>query len=371
MKRRFLLVLCFMLCLVLLVGCGGKSVNLNDYVSVVVFGYDTKGIADYDFDYVGFEEAVAEALKIKTDIQSLSDLNFEDLDKLYSVTNSVVLNFDKSDNLSNGDKITLSAKIDEETNKKHKITLNFKDISTTVEGLEEIKTVGADEIFKDVVVSFNGTSPNGIAIIENKSSDPIISQMDFKSETMTNIKNGDTITVVANTDRIYEEGVIVEDASKDYTVDGLDEYLTKFTEVDEATKNSILKRADEIFSANVLAGKKGYIDNSSTRYLKNINNLGVQDSYYLVQKDGFNNKIINQLQLVYKLEADRDYSDALKDAHISIAFNNIIKLKDGSFKVDLSEAYLLDGNSTFDVFYKEHIMKFMDEYDIEVVKFDK
>lgn len=369
MKKKLLLVLVLVLISSVFVGCGAKSISLNDYVTVEVSGYDTLGSAYYDLDYLKLEEDVAKALKINTNPTNLNDIKFEDFNKLDSVLSSFVLNFDKDDSLSNGEKITLSATINEEANKKNKISLSFKDIVTTVEGLEEIEVISLDKVFKDVEVSFNGTSPNGVVFIENKSDDDTISKVNFQSETMTGLKNGDKIVVSAEYSDIYDYGVLVEEGTKEYTVEGLDEYLVKYDDLDEDAKNLILKRAEEMFSANVLAEKGGRIDGSNISSYKNISSLGVQDSYFLKLKDGFENDKFNSVMIVYKLECDSYWgNEHFSDVYIAIGINNIVKIKDGSFKINTNEAYMINGYKSFDEFYKNNIMAQLDKYDVEVIK---
>ena len=383
MKKRLLVLIGMITTLFLLTGCG-KSIDLNEFVSVEVTGYNENGYAEYRMDNQGLEKAIGDALGIKTEMKSFDDLknsakDLEKYDQLYYLLNSVDFTFDKSEGLSNGDKITLSATIDEDLNKKSKVKLKFKDISVKVEGLEKAKVLGEKELFKDLSVTFKGIAPNGTAVIENKSNDKDIKDVSFRIKTNDEdnyheggLKNGDKIIIEAKPNEFNSiEGVVIKEASKEYTVEGLDEYLTKFDDLDADSKTKISNRANELINANIAGGKGGRIIGLSL-YGTTASNITLQDSYFLVLKEGIElpyNRVYSQVLVTYKFDVTSS-SEVFKDVYIGVAFNNILKRSDGTFEIDINDAKLYDGYKTFDEYYNEYGTKVSDSHNLETVKFE-
>lgn len=386
MKKRLLVLVGMITTLFLLTGCG-KSIDLNEFVSVEVSGYNENGYAEYRMDNQGVEKAIGKALGIKTEMNSFDDLknsakDLEKYDQLYYLLNSVDFKFDKSEGLSNGDKIILSANIDEDLNKGSKVKLKFKDISVKVEGLEKAKVIGEKELFKDLSVTFKGIAPNGTAVIENKSNDKDIKDVSFKIKTNDEddyheggLKNGDKIIIEAKPNEFNPtEGVVIKEASKEYTVEGLDEYLTKFEDLDADSKTKILNRANELINANITGGKGGSIAEigNPNGFNKSASNVSLQDSYFLKAKDGIKlgyGSSYSQVLVTYKFDVTEG-STVHKDVYIAVAADNILKRADGTIEININEMELVRGYKTFDEYYNEYMTKNSDSYDVETVKFE-
>ena len=86
-------------------GCGKKTINLNDYVTIKADGYDSMGTATYVFDRSSFLEDSEGKISVK--IKNNSDYAFE---KAMGADPAEMLldycvsyNFKADNNLSNGD----------------------------------------------------------------------------------------------------------------------------------------------------------------------------------------------------------------------------------------------------------------------------
>ena len=97
-------------------GCGTRTVDLNDYVTITAEGYNTRGTAYYEFDTDAFVEDYGDKIKINTKGNGDSagmglwaDSTAAEMMLDYCVGNS----FDQRSGLSNGDVVTLQWECDD------------------------------------------------------------------------------------------------------------------------------------------------------------------------------------------------------------------------------------------------------------------
>jgi len=117
----------------MLTGCGSKTLTLNDYITDVTFsGADGAGTAKIEFDMDQFDKDLSEALDIKA-----SDLSLGDLGSYFAVLSAYELEVDPATGLSNGDTVTVTGTVDNDILKDNdvKVRLKVKEQKYTVEGL--------------------------------------------------------------------------------------------------------------------------------------------------------------------------------------------------------------------------------------------
>ena len=233
----------------ILTGCGKKKVNLNDFFEYEVVGVDGYARVEYRFNRLDFEDNVFELLGFST--YNIGDISVEDLEKLETIAADLAGvggAWDKESGISNGDSITYKWTFKgnslEELEKKFGIKLIYEDINLNVEGLEA--AVEFDP-FEDLQVSTYGISPAGeITVTSNKYPNII-----FAVEKNSGLSNGDKVTITAGflgseEELIASYGGPMTRTSMEYTVEGLDEYITSVADIPEDLKASMLKEMEII-----------------------------------------------------------------------------------------------------------------------------
>ena len=156
----------------------------------------------------------------------------------------VSVELDTYSGLSNGDEIAYAWEVDEEISDLVKCKVKYKDSSISVSRLEEIGTFDG---FAGLEVEFTGIAPNGKANLNYTGSD--MNYSDFQCDKTSGLSNGDTVTVTIDEDRIesYAEqfGKVPEILEKEYQVQGLESYLAKLDEIDDASLASMQQQASD------------------------------------------------------------------------------------------------------------------------------
>ncbi len=226
--KRIIKLLMLLLCIGCLTGCGGpKEVEINAYVDVTFEGYDTLGvIAEYKFD--------AKQL-LKDYEKELENVSKKELERLLEAA----IQFDKTTELTNGDKVTVEWDIDEddlqEFEEEKGIKLVFADFTIIVENLEKLESF---DPFEKISVQYEGYAPYARAYIEKALSSDDVGYRDFyyQLDKSDNLSNGDVVTVTVG---CYEEdfskfcienyGKLPSTQTKEFTVSGCPEYVKDAT----------------------------------------------------------------------------------------------------------------------------------------------
>lgn len=228
--RTICLSLLLMAAAMTLTACGGKSIDLTDYVSIgAVSGADGYGHLEYSFDSYSVYQKIA-GIDVKNDkaIEALfSEENLLKTEKIWAALEGVSVVADKSDNLSNGDKVTLTVSFDNPTNEKLDFELRGGKITYTVEGLAD--GLPFDPFSEDVIsVAFIGASGGGEAIVGLVSDDAMYKGVTYSFANNYKLSNGEEVTLNAVFDQQYFASLgytVPEQCSKTYTVSGLKDFF--------------------------------------------------------------------------------------------------------------------------------------------------
>ena len=334
----------------LLTGCGSTTVQLNKYVKIEASGYESMGTASYSFDYDAFEKDYSGKIKLNSkssdEISALGLLSGESIeDILLDVCVSQKL--DHTEGLSNGDVVTLKWNCEDTLADEYfNCKLDYSDITYTVSGLEEVDSFNP---FDYVEVSFSGISPNGSVTITPNYDQAEIQYINFTSDKISGLKNGDTITVKAYmsvpTDTFVEKfGSVPEKTEETYTVDSLSFYVSSIEDIPQDMMEKMISQGEDAFRA--------YVANEWDKP-ENLISVTFAGDYFLTAKTGQNASTNNMLYLVYKIQATNTEPEQTVDFYYYVVFDDIIKLSDGTCSVDLS-GYRLpssgwDGSETFKV----------------------
>lgn len=156
---------------------------------------------------------------------------------------------DVRSNLSNGDTVTWEWSISEDSQKEMEKMLDckliFSDQEFKVQGLEKADTV---DPFSILQVEYEGISPNGSAYLQSNAKDEFESKIQFETDRSNGLSNGDILTVSVNDDNadylLSNYGKILSPLQKEYTVEGLDEYVGSWNELTDDFK-AMLKTESE------------------------------------------------------------------------------------------------------------------------------
>lgn len=355
------------------------SVRLDKYVSVTFTGYDSTGSASYSFDTEAFCQDYAGKLQYKASDASplLSD---KDICEMF-LQNCVQGELSKQEQLSNGEEINFTWTCNDETAKKDfGVRLSYKDLSFTVEGLEEIETT---DPFADIELSYSGIAPNGEAEIINNSTAEWSNELWYDITPRTGLSNGDTITVsLSNASdqgsldylaNIY--GVKFSQTEKTYTVEGLGTYVSKLSEITDDTLNEMKSRSEDALNAEAAKNWEDYISLDQMTYLGN---------YLLCAKDSDTTDVQNCVFLVYQVQSSINLPDeGLNDSfqyYYTVAFDNLILMPDGSIDVNLNSyetsrdrfkkqfgnnSYWYYGYESLDKAFQKCVTVYVDRYSYE------
>ena len=346
MNKKFIAVAAMLAVPFAMTSCGRTTINLNDYISIDVTGYNTIGEAHANFDSETLIEANKEAFGLS------EDADFEMLGVIYEIEEAIDGELDKENKLSNGDKVTFkwdeSGK--ETLEEKYKISLKYEDKVLDVAGLKEAEKFNP---FDYVSVSYQGFAPNGEAIINVDDAIPV-SNIYFTADKKSGLKTGDTIKITIGDDieevkdQCFVRGYIPVETEKEYTVTGLASYIQKLDEIPTDAYDKMDKHAQDVFKAHVAeswSDAEGLID------VKLVGN------YLLTPKDpSIRTDTNNTLYYVYKVTAKdlrKKDKNAKFDYYYYSYYNDIILLEDGTCSFDLGSLKKPEGSMSWGSIFGE------------------
>jgi len=203
---------------VLNIGGAKFKPELSKYVTVSAKGLDKNGTLNY---YLNYNACVNEYVARNKDVSSVNVLAFEN-----ALQSAVKLKVSKTQNLSNGETVQITAVIDNNQLKPFDCKCTFKTISYKVSGLKTAKVLSNDDIFQGISVKFSGTSPAGSASLTGQN--PYFSMSSYAIDKKSGLKLGDIITVTCSVkDHLSSEPyyTIAKNVTgkKTFTVSGISE----------------------------------------------------------------------------------------------------------------------------------------------------
>ena len=228
----------------------GKVIDLNKYISFESSGYDGYGKASISVDWDKLEKDYGKKVKYSSKGKKeygVLTYAFEPMSVLRDAVSEISL--DKSERLSNGDKVKYTWKVSDDTTKSINYKLKYKDGEFEIKKLNELSKF---DPFENVKLSFSGIAPNGKAEIEYSGGGDILHEYNFKLDKFDKLKNNDTVTVSLNLDEdqiasmadMY--GRIPEKMSQTYTVSGLETYVTQYSELPQDFIKEVNDKAKEV-----------------------------------------------------------------------------------------------------------------------------
>lgn len=271
---------------------GWKSnpvINLNEYVETEVSGYNGYAKANIKIDWIGIEKDYGQKLKFinNDEIKELLALGIYNT-PIDLLKGEVTISYDQNNKLKNGDTVVYKINVDEEYINYVKCNLKSSEAYFNVHDLIDIGTFDA---FEGLEVVFSGISPNGKA--ECKYNGKYMNIHDFVIDKKEGLTNGESIKVSLAVDNLSEYidriGAVPLETEKIYKVDGLKEYITKYSDISESMKKSFKSYSEDVIYAYV-----------AQKYDKNMGLSDLQYSGYIFSTaKKQNEKNVNELYIIY------------------------------------------------------------------------
>ena len=218
---------------------GGKTTyDLKDYLKVEYDGYEGNGVAYVSLDESALEDKIYEDKKISLDdLTSLSGYAkmLKKAAEIDEAINTIKVTAEPNKNLKNGDEITVTFEFDNEVASKQKMEFIGEEQKIIVEGLPKLKEL---DPFAGLTVTFEGISGSGKAEFAYNGNDDLLNEYAFEIQGDAEqyaLKNGDEITVAVES--YYDDetaayyGLKLTKREQKYTVSGLSEYVSEFSQI--------------------------------------------------------------------------------------------------------------------------------------------
>lgn len=297
--------------------------SIINEVKVDFTGYDESGNLIYNSDEIAslVEEAVYK--KVGLDKDQAKALTKDDpvaysmlaqdrklslkLMKAESMLKTIHYEFNKTNNLKNGEEVTFTI-----TTSSKNSPIKAEKKAFKVQNLKEYEKVSAENLLKEVTVTFSGF--NGYGTVSFGNSIKNYFQLN-SSNSYSNLKNGDKITLTVNDSYIKtlkESGKIIDNKNVDITVSGLKEIkdIKNFEDL-------IKKNDDYVKSEHKNDSYDTYTIESQGSYMRiNVNNydkgsISLVTIYKVTKTDSKDNKSVK-----YKYYGYSAY--LLKDGNLDI-----------------------------------------------------
>lgn len=319
-----------------------KKINVEDYVEISYSGYEGHGTSRANLDINGLYTAILEAQGKKVDDENVDFWNalssaIKDDAEIRKCIETIELNVTPTDELANGDKITVTITYDNDIVKGQKIKFTGKTVETTVEGLEMVEEV---DPFDGLIVTFDGTAPDGRAEYQYTGTSSYIDTYAFSIDRKDGLRNGDTVTVSINADDEYtmRYGYVITEKEKQFTVSGLEEYVENYSDLTDVFLDE-LRRETEDTIYSYTAGS--YHDGTS------LSDLAYAGYIFSMTKDGSGyDSDYNDLYLIYGgTVSNTDGEFRTSKVYYPVRFSDLMSGKNG---LQYRENKGIKGNSDVD-----------------------
>ena len=381
--RRFMLVAAATAGLALsLTGCS-KTVDFLQYADVTFDGINGQATATVNVDYSKIGTDVFDKGKSQTDMDEarteaamMGEVNYE-------VT--------PSENLSNGDTVTLSVEISDYFQKEYKVTAKAASKEITVSGLQEPEMVDTfdDSIFTTIFsehaeegkVSFEiiGTIPElRLNLINDAPKDSPLKKLQYYVDDFgkyVEYHEDDTIAlhVKPSAPQDFAKKYALTRDTIEIPVKGAAKYIRSAdevtTEVLDVIKPIAAARLEDSSSYNVDRTSVFDADQNEVAFART--NIGeprwLNTGYLISWKDGEENfsKEYNDLFVPYEVDYEKDGSDETGTAVLGFWIKNVIIDENGEVDVD-GHAYsiTMTAYDSLEAFKKNEVDRYSNEYDI-------
>lgn len=325
---------------IIIIAAQPKKIHVEDYVQISYDGYSGYATARVSLDKEGLYAAILEAKGKSADSGSGSYLGMLFAENsqeraIYECIDVIDLSPSQTENLSNGDTITVQITYDNAAVKGQKIKFTGNSVSVLVEGLEEAVQI---DPFEGLEVTFSGISPNGRLEYVYNGTD-VISRYSFSVDRSSGLKNGDTVTITYSyyEDSMLSQGYVITRQEATYEVSGLDEYIMSYADLTGEFLEETKSQAEDVIYAYTAGSYNGGSALSDLEYAGYI---------FSAVKDIENNYgNVNYLYLIYSgMVSNSEGKFSTAKVYFPVKFCDIVKTESG---MDYSSQSGINGFSTF------------------------
>lgn len=355
--------------------------NLSEFYSINYSGFNNEGKIELVLDVSKLTEEVNKLKKDYNDslfhFNKCTDSDYEALEQ------SLQANTLTGENLSNGSNVTVFYSIDKELAKKLKLNIAGESMQVTVSGLDNAIRLTKDDLFKDLIVSFSGISPNISMTVQNQSTNPFIKSIVFNPlEAKEFYASGDEITIRAFYSSLeaknqhYSVDTPSEECLKTFTVSSDSAYISSESElpdyiVDEAAKAGLNAFTDaneygvRIFcEANLVPV---YINKQATF---EWGNPSFRSAYLKCVRSEYAGSLgyhFNDLDIVYSVVITQANGVSCP-CYAVVRFSNLIINSDGSIDYDFSNPKVISSDYKIDSIHKTVATSFESTHTVTKIK---
>lgn len=267
-------------------GNGSVNVNIKEEELLITIleqkGYDEDSITSMlsgDYLFGGFSSKVKDLERLQKEIETI--------EKVYQ---TVSFTPDKTEELSNGDQITVTIDFDEKLAKKSKISFKGNEYTYVVEGLGDYIEL---DPFEHLQVQFTGIAPNTNIEYSYDGNDGYLNSWSFTTDKNGGFDAGDKVKISVNVDEEYlkRNGYVLTRTENEYTCENVGYYVTSLDQITEEMEESIKKDCCDVVESYFA----GYFE---TLHYEDLQYLG---SYFLLPKDNENSSNA-RLYMIYSLK---------------------------------------------------------------------
>lgn len=311
------------------------DLSVARYIIATLEGVNGRGRVTLTLDEIGLMNAL-----YGTDITEEEKVEFE------KFTSTISINCDKTDKLSNGDTVVITAQYDGDIVGQAGVKGNKSTRTYRVSGLKNGTELDA---FSDVQIVASGVSPFVTVKCENKSTHEYLKKLEYEVDKEKGNAEGDTVTITCKADEsdAAEKGYFFNTLTLKYKISGTDRYVSNPNEIDSDLYRGISKEAVEVIreitdetTSHItyeITGNKSFL-------YRDGNEEAVNFSLYKVELAYNSTRIAARHQnylLVYMKGQIRipDYSGSEDpyeyiDAYFCFVYSDAIITKDGEFIMD-------------------------------------
>lgn len=298
------------------------------------------------------------------------------------VLDTVEIGFSKDENLSNGEQVEIYYTYDTGLAEELGVKISDAQTSFVVENLPKAEVITYDQLFSDIEIQYEGTSPVLTAKVVNNSQHPYIRTMDFCiRDSKEFYKKGDIIIV----DAIFDEQEAIEYQYKveagtdgycmEYPIENIDTYLVDYEKITDEMLDTLVNAGVNCFTDANEYGLRIFSEanrmpiwiNKKTTF--EWQNPYVISAYFNVAKEGAMataGEYINDIKVVYGVTLIQ--ADGVNcDAEVVVRFNGIMEKADGSIDLALESGNMISASHK-DKFIKDMVHNKYAEDTYESVK---
>lgn len=310
------------------------KIDLNELTPVELSGYNTQGMISAKMNKI------------------------EGYDEFFD---TVSVEFNKTQGLSNGDKVEMEYHYDKKVAKSLGLRIKADDEVVAVEDLPNANEISLNDLFQDVEINYSGVAPIVTATIENKSSDPFLKNVQYEIQDAKDYYDIDDNIIVAavfDEELAIKSGYHVESGengfTKTFTIKNTDRYITNSDDLTQEQINELRDNALSLFGDANEFGLRIFCDAHLMPVYKNDRttfkwvNPQFISAYFNVLTNDYMGEVgthMNDVKLVFDAVITQDDGVSCK-TEVVVRYQNIIKHADGSVDLALDSGSIISASGS-------------------------